>query len=257
MVDGFDQTRGQKVAGHRGIFLKGPGVLLNMALQNYGIQFMLQRKYTPIQPPYFMKKEIMNETCQQSDFDENLYRVETSKTPDQKDDPNVDDCFMIATSEQPISGYFRKETIMETELPIKFTGISTCFRKEAGAHGKDTWGTYRVHQFEKVEQFLITKPDQSWEMLDEMMACSEAFYQSLKIPYRVVNIVSGALNDAAAKKQDLEAWFPGYGEFRELVSCSNCTDYQSRALDVKFRRAKDEKDKKAKGGKKDDKKEDV
>lgn len=119
-------------------------------------------------------------------------------------------------------------------LPIyRYAGYSTCFRKEAGAHGKDTWGIFRVHQFEKIEQFVLTEPEKSWDMFNEMIATSEEFFQSLGLSYRVVAIVSGALNNAAAKKYDLEAWFPFQGEFKELVSCSNCTDYQSRRLEIR------------------------
>jgi seryl-tRNA synthetase len=154
-----------------------------------------------------------------------------------------DDKYLIATSEQPISAMHADERMEPKSLPIKYAGYSTCFRKEAGAHGKDTWGIFRVHQFEKVEQvcprfssfhhvadrssqFCITEPEKSAEMLDIMVANSEAFYQSLELPYRVVNIVSGALNNAASIKYDLEAWFPFQGEYKELVSCSNCTDYR-------------------------------
>ena len=143
---------------------------------------------------------------------------------------------MIATSEQPISAFHRKEWLSESELPKRYAGVSSCFRKEAGAHGKETWGLFRIHQFEKVEQFAITTND--WEvskkMHEDMIGISEEFYQTLDLPYRVVSIVSGALNDAAAKKYDLEAYFPGYAAYRELVSCSNCTDYQSRALEIRL-----------------------
>jgi seryl-tRNA synthetase len=170
----------------------------------------------------------MAETCQLSDFDDQLYKVTTgSKNPD-------DEFYLIATSEQPISAMYRKEWLEPKDLPIKYSGLSTCFRKEAGASGKDVWGIFRIHQFEKVEQFIICAPEDSWRIHDEMINASEEFIQSLELPYRVVNIASGALNDAAAKKYDLEAWFPGYGEYRELVSCSNCTDYQSRALEIRF-----------------------
>jgi seryl-tRNA synthetase len=116
---------------------------------------------------------------------------------------------------------------------ISYAGQSTCFRKEAGAHGRDTWGLFRVHQFEKVEQFVLTDPEKSWEEHERMLSISEEFYKSLGLPYRVVSIVSGALNNAAAKKYDLEAWFPFQSEYKELVSCSNCTDYQSRRLDIR------------------------
>lgn len=162
------------------------------------------------------------------------------------DEPNAEPYYLIATSEQPISGMYRKEWLESSELPIRYAGISSCFRKEAGASGKDMWGIFRVHQFEKIEQFCITTPEESWAMHEEMIAVSERFYQSLELPYQVINIVSGALNDAAAKKYDLEAWFPGYDAFRELVSCSNCTDYQSRSLDIRLRGKKGKDDKKDK-----------
>src|SRR5688572_22294991 len=116
----------------------------------------------------------------------------------------------------------------------RYAGYSKCFRKEAGGHGRDTWGIYRVYEFDKVEQFVLTEPDKSWEMLEDMIRISEEFYQSLGLSYRVMDIVTGALNNAAARKYDLEAWFPFQGEYKELVSCSNCTDYQSRGLDIRF-----------------------
>lgn len=150
MIDGYDPRRGIKVAGHRGYYLKGAGALLNMALVNYGMQFLNKKGYTPIQTPFFMKKSIMAETAQLADFDEQLYKVTGNK--------GDEDFYLIATSEQPISGYFRGEWLDTKELPIKFGGFSTCFRKEAGAHGKDTWGIFRIHQFEKIEQFIITAP---------------------------------------------------------------------------------------------------
>ena len=134
---------------------------------------------------------------------------------------------------------YRNEWLDPNELPQRFAGVSSCFRKEAGAHGKDVWGIFRVHQFEKVEQFCLTTPDKSWEMLEEMIKIAEDFYRNLELPYKVINIVSGELNDAAAKKFDLEAWFPGYEAYRELVSCSNCTDFQSRALEVRLQLSKD------------------
>ncbi|RUP24774.1 hypothetical protein BC936DRAFT_138893, partial [Jimgerdemannia flammicorona] len=146
-----------------------------------------------------------------------------------------EDKYLIATSEQPISAYHADEWFEQPEkqLPVKYAGYSTCFRKEAGAHGKDTWGIFRVHQFEKIEQFVITEPEKSWDMFNDMITVSEEFFQSLGLSYRVVAIVSGALNNAAAKKYDLEAWFPFQGEFKELVSCSNCTDFQSRRLEIR------------------------
>lgn len=129
---------------------------------------------------------------------------------------------------------FADENIDPKSLPMRLAGYSTCFRKEAGSHGKDTWGIFRVHQFEKIEQFIVCEPEKSPEMLDMMVENSREFYESLELPYRVVNIVSGALNNAAAIKYDLEAWFPYQGEYKELVSCSNCTDYR-KCCDIHFK----------------------
>ncbi|AEO62812.1 uncharacterized protein THITE_2141035 [Thermothielavioides terrestris NRRL 8126] len=220
-LDGYDPERGVKVVGHRGYFLRRWGVFLNQALINYGLEFLNDRGYVPLQTPQLMLRDQMAKTAQLSQFDEELYKV----TGDQADK------YLIATSEQPISAYHSEEWLQPKDLPLKYAGYSTCFRKEAGAHGKDVWGIFRVHEFTKVEQFCITDPEKSWEMFENMIATSEEFYKSLGIPYRVVAIVSGALT---AKKLDLEAWFPHQGEFKELVSCSNCTDYQSRDLEIRF-----------------------
>jgi len=224
MIDGYAAERGVTVAGHRGYFLKGVGVLLNQALIQYGLTFLTKRQYTPLQPPYFMRKEVMAETAQLDEFDEALYHVSGTG----------EDLYLIATSEQPISAYHRDEVLEKSALPIRYGGISTCFRKEAGSHGRDTWGIFRIHQFEKLEQFCITSPEESWAMHEEMIATCEEFYQALGLPYQIVKIVSGALNSAAAKKYDLEAWFPTLGVFRELVSASNCTDYQARAMETRL-----------------------
>ncbi|KNE67576.1 serine-tRNA ligase [Allomyces macrogynus ATCC 38327] len=221
---GYDPERGVKVAGHRGYFLTDVGVDLILGLVQYGLAFLKKKGHKKLMTPYFMNKDIMAKTAQLSQFDEELYKVSGDAG---------DDKYLIATSEQPISAFHAGEWIPEAQLPIKYAGFSSCFRKEAGAHGKDTWGIFRVHQFEKVEQFVLCDPDKSWEMLEEMIGNSEEFYQSLGLSYRVVSIVSGALNNAAAKKYDLEAWFPFQGEYKELVSCSNCTDYQSRNLEIR------------------------
>jgi seryl-tRNA synthetase len=225
-LDIIELERGSRVAGHRGYFLKGLGVLLNQALINFGIKQLIQKGYTPTQPPFFVKKSVMEATCQLSDFSENLYQVEGNE--------EGEPYYLIATSEQPISAMHLREWIEPGDLPKHYAGISSCFRKEAGSHGKDVWGIFRVHQFEKVEQFVYCDPKTSWEEFEKMIATSEDFYKALELPYQVIAIVSGALNDAAAMKYDLEAWFPGYKAFRELVSCSNCTDYQARALETRY-----------------------
>jgi len=217
-LDLVELERGARVAGHRGYYLKGIGVLLNQALINFGLKKLMQKGYTPVQPPFFVKKTVMEATCQLSDFSENLYQVEGQEDGNEA-------CYLIATSEQPISAMHLNEWIEPADLPFHYAGISSCFRKEAGSHGKDVWGLFRIHQFEKVEQFVYCDPKKSWEEFEKMISTSEEFYQELELPYQVIAIVSGALNDAAAMKYDLEAWFPGYNAFRELVSCSNCTDY--------------------------------
>ena len=225
-IGGYEPERGVAVAGHRGYFLKDMGVLLNQAFINYGIAFMRKKNYSILQPPYMMKKSVMSGVAQLEQFDEELYKVSSG---------NVEDNYLIATSEQPICGFHMGDWIDEKSLPLRYSGVSTCFRKEAGSHGKDTWGIFRVHQFEKVEQFVIVEGDleTSKKMQEEMSAVAEEFYQSLGFPYRVISIVTGALNNAAIKKLDLECWFPGYNAYRELVSCSNCTDYQSRSMEIR------------------------
>ena len=189
----------------------------------------------------------MAKTAQLSQFDEELYRVSEGGSNSESDK------YLIATSEQPLSCLHSGEWLQPSQLPIKYAGYSTCFRKEAGSHGRDAWGVFRVHQFEKVEQFILCKPDDSWQHFDDMITISEEFYKSLGLPYRVVSIVSGALNNAAAKKYDLEgkitllshklvyelltshqAFFPYQTEFKELVSCSNCTTYQTRELEIRY-----------------------
>lgn len=221
--------RATKVSGSRAFFLKGELVQLQLALVNYAMSYLSGLDYTPMYVPFFMQKEAMADVAELADFDEALYNVEEKEGEGK---------YLIATSEQPICAYHRNQWFDEKQLekPIKYAGFSTCFRKEAGSHGRDTLGIFRVHQFEKIEQFVVCSPreDESWKQLDAMIKTSEGFYETLGLPYRTVCIVAGALNLAAAKKYDLEAHFPGSDTYRELVSCSNCTDYQSRAIGCRF-----------------------
>jgi len=210
---------GTDIAGNRGYFLVNEGVRLNYALINYALDFLQEKGYKLMYTPHFVKKDKMKNICQLSEFNETLYEL--------KDE----DLFLIATSEQPLTSYFTNRKLKI--LPEKLCGISTCYRKEAGKHGKDTNGIFRVHQFEKVEQFCVTEPENSWEMMENMINISKEFYDTLGIQYRVVNIVSGELNNAAAMKYDLEGWFRGSEKFRELVSCSNTTNYFSRRIHLK------------------------
>jgi seryl-tRNA synthetase len=214
------------MAGGRAYVLRGGLVQMQLALVSYAMSFLAGRNYTPFYPPFFLNKQAMGDVAQLSQFDDELYKVSGEG----------DDKYLIATSEQPIAAYHRGKWFPELPEPIKYAGMSTCFRKEVGAHGRDTTGIFRVHQFDKIEQFVVCSPrdGESWKIMEEMIDSSEEFYKSLGLPYRVINICSGALNNAAAKKYDLEAWFPGSGAFRELVSCSNCTDYQSRSIGCRF-----------------------
>jgi len=241
MIGGVDSEKGAAISGSRGYFLLGPAIYLQQALIQYALRFIDDRGFQPIYTPFWMKRSLMSQVAQLAQFDEELYKV-ISKDDDPKkkkdEDSKDDEKYLIATSEQPIAALHMGEWLAPNLLPIKYAGLSTCFRQEAGSHGRDTRGIFRVHQFEKVEQFVITAPSKSWEAFHEMIGNSEDFYKSLGIPYQVIAIVSGALNNAAAMKYDLEAWFPGSAAFRELVSVSNCTDYQSRRLQVRFGQTK-------------------
>ncbi|XP_050892931.1 serine--tRNA ligase [Lathyrus oleraceus] len=221
-----DLKKGADVAGGRGFYLIGDGVRLNQALINFGLEFLEKREYTLLQTPFIMRKDIMSKCAQLAQFDEELYKITGEE----------DDKYLIATAEQPLCAYHIDDWIHPSQLPLRYAGYSSCFRKEAGSHGRDTLGIFRVHQFEKVEQFCITSPVDfdSCVMHEEMLKNSEEFYKALNIPYQIVSVVSGALNDATSKKYDLEAWFPASQTYRELVSCSNCTDYQARKLKVRY-----------------------
>merc|ERR1711962_92326 len=180
MIDGVDYDRGANVSGGRGYFLKGPGVLLQQALVSFAVRKLVANGFTPLYTPFFMRKEVMQEVAQLSQFDEELYKV-VGKGSEREDDHTVEEKYLIATSEQPIAAFHRDEWLAPTQLPIKYAGVSTCFRQEVGSHGRGTRGIFRVHQFEKVEQFVICSPHdgESWKMMEEMNSNAEAFYQGL------------------------------------------------------------------------------
>ncbi len=231
-IDGADTKKASEIAGSRFFYLKGDIVLLNLALLKYALEKLLSKNYIPMWTPFFTKHEIMKAAAELTDFEEQLYKIDG------------EDLYMIATSEQTLAAYHYNEIIDPKRLPLKYAGISSCFRREAGSHGKDTLGIFRVHRFEKVEQFIFCKPEDSWKHHEELIANSEELYKELKLPYRIVNIVSGELNDNAAKKYDLEAWFPASNTYRELVSCSNCLDYQARKLKIRIGKVGSEEAKK-------------
>ncbi|MBN2095723.1 MAG: serine--tRNA ligase [Candidatus Aenigmarchaeota archaeon] len=223
LVERFAELeRAARISGARAYFLKGDLALMNLGLIKLALDTLGKSGFTPLWTPYFIKEEFMKGAAELGDFQSSLYKLDG------------EDAYMIATSEQSIASFHSGEVLEEALLPIKYAGYSTCFRKEAGSHGKDTKGIFRVHQFDKVEQFILCKPEDSWKLHEELIANAEKIYQALELPYRIVNIASGDMNDNAAKKYDLEAWFPAQKTFRELVSGSNCTDYQPRKLNIRF-----------------------
>ena len=222
---GCDVEKAAEVSGARTYYLKHDVALLNLALINFSLNHLIEKGYIPVWTPFFMRKKPIEAAAELADFEEQLYKIEG------------EDLFLIATSEQPLAALHMNEIIDEDKLPIKYTGISTCFRKEAGSHGKDTKGIFRIHQFEKVEQYVYCKPEDSWNMHEEMIKITEELFKELGIHYRIATIASGEMNDNAAKKYDLEGWFPAQNKYRELVSCSNCTNYQARKLNIRFGKA--------------------
>jgi seryl-tRNA synthetase len=222
-LDLIDMERAGKVAGSRFFYLKNEIAMLDMALMSFAIEELSKKGYTPVIPPLLMKREAYEGVTALGDFEEVLYKVEN------------EDLYLIATSEHPMAAMFMNETLKEAEMPIKLAGISTCFRKEAGAHGKDTRGIFRTHQFNKIEQFIFCKPEDSLKLLEELLQNAEEIVQKIGLPYRVVNVCTGDIGTVAAKKYDIEAWMPAQNGYREVVSCSNCTDYQGRRLGIKYR----------------------
>ncbi len=222
-LDIVDVERAGKVAGSRFFYLKRQGVLLDMALMSFAMEEMTKKGYQPVEPPYLMRKEPYEGVTALSDFSEVLYKIEK------------EDLYLIATSEHPMAAMYMNEVFKEEDLPVKLVGISACFRKEAGAHGKDTRGMFRTHQFNKIEQFIFCTPEQSWKLHEELLCNAEDLTRKLGLPYRVVNVCTGDIGTVAAKKYDIEAWMPAQKGYREIISCSNCTDYQARRLNIRYR----------------------
>jgi seryl-tRNA synthetase len=224
-----DFERSAKIAGTGFYFIKGTLGLLNQALIRFAIDFLVKKGYTYIEPPLMMNRKSYERVTDLEDFEKVMYKIDG------------EDLYLIATSEHPIAAMFANETIPEESLPLKFAGYSMCFRKEVGSHGVDTRGLFRTHQFNKVEQFIFCKPKDSWKYHEELLQNSEKLLQKLKIPYRVVNICTGDLGIVAAKKYDIEAWFPRQQKYQETMSNSNCTDYQARRLNIKYGKVGGEK----------------
>ena len=224
-IDGADIETAASIAGARFYYLKRDILHLNLALIQFALSELEAEGYIPMQTPFFVKGEVAAETSELGEFEETLYKVEN------------EDLYLIATAEQTLAALHRDEIINPEDLSLRYCALSTCFRKEAGSHGKDTLGIFRVHQFEKIEQFIFSSPEESKNEHNRLLEVTENIYKKLGLPYQIVAIVSSALNDNAAIKYDLEAWFPGSQTYRELVSCTNCGDYQARKTKTRVGRA--------------------
>lgn len=218
-----DLERAGKISGARFFFLKDRLYKLELALINFAVDFLSERGFTIIEPPFMMNHRSLSGSTDLETFKDAVYKIEG------------EDLYLISTSEHPIASMLQDEILDDRELPLRVAGVSPCFRKEAGAHGKDTKGIFRVHQFFKVEQFIFCREEDSWDFFEEVISNAEEIYRQLEIPFRVVNVCSGELSVLNAKRYDLEGWFPAQGKFRELVSASNDTDYQGRSLSIRRR----------------------
>lgn len=222
-LDLVDLERAAKVSGARFYYLKNQLVKLNQSLIQFALDFLSEKNYTPIQTPYMINKSSMEGAIIAHDFEDVIYKVEG------------EDLYLIGTSEHAVASMHADEIIEGKSLPLRYAGVSPCFRKEAGAHGRDQKGIFRVHQFEKVEQFVFSRPEESWNEHERMLAIVEEFYQKIGLPYRVMLLSSGDMGKVSAKTYDLEAWMAGQNNYREVISCSNCLEFQARRLKIRFR----------------------
>ena len=220
----IDTVRGAKVSGSRFGFLKGRGAMLEFSLVRWAMDHLVAAGFTPMVPPVLVREHALEGTGFFPEAREQVYEVPK------------DELFLVGTSEVPMAAYHGDEILEAEELPIRYAGFSTCFRREAGTYGKDTAGIFRVHQFDKVEMFVFIDPEDSASEHERLLEVEEQLVRELDIPYRVVNVAAGDLGASAVKKFDIEAWFPGEQNYREITSCSNTTDYQARRLKIRVRR---------------------
>ena len=221
ILKAIDTERGAKVSGARSYYLTGNGALLELALVNYAISMAVKNGFIPMIPPVLVKPAAMEGTGFLGQAAENVYHL------------TQDELYLVGTSEVPLAA-FHMDEILE-KLPIRYSGYSPCFRREAGSYGKDTRGIIRVHQFEKVEMFTFCKPEDAQEEHKRLLAWEKEFFNSLEIPYRVIDVASADLGASAVRKFDIEAWVPTQGEYREVTSTSNCTQYQARRLNIRYK----------------------
>ena len=218
-----DFERATKISGAGFYFLKGNLVLLDLALQRFALDLLEKKGFTPVVPPFMINRSSYEGVTDLDDFEKVMYKI------------NGDDVYLIATSEHPIAAMYQDEIFEEKDLPLRLAGLSPCFRREIGAHGIDTKGLFRVHQFTKIEQFVFCRPEDSWQIHEELLGNAEEIFKKLELPYHVVNICTGDIGTVAAKKYDIEAWMPRENAYKEVVSCSNCTAYQAASLNIRVR----------------------
>ncbi|PIS07798.1 serine--tRNA ligase [Candidatus Berkelbacteria bacterium CG10_big_fil_rev_8_21_14_0_10_43_13] len=225
----FNTERATKVAGSRFYYLTGDMVIIEQSLFRFALDFLVAEKFIPVIPPVLVNRRIMEGAGYIPGGEDEIYKTQ-------------DDLYLAGTSEQPLAGYHLDEIFSEKDLPLRYAGISTCFRREAGSHGKDVRGILRGHQFNKIEMFSFVKPEDSTKEHDYMVSLEEKLMQKLKLPYQVINICAGDLGAPAAKKFDIEAWLPSEGKYRETHSCSNCTDFQARRLNIRYKNSEGKTD---------------
>ena len=222
-IEGADLKRAAKIAGRRFYFLTGDLARLELALINYAVDSLYQKKYILTIPPFFMNREAYEGVVDLNDFEDVMYKIEG------------EDFYLIATSEHPLTSRFKDEILELKEQPLRYAGVSTNFRKEVGAHGLSDRGIWRVHQFAKIEQIIICKPNESKNMHEELLNNAIELFEGLEIPFRVVDICTGDIGTVASRKYDLEAWMPATQQWKEIVSASNCKSYQSVRLNMRYR----------------------
>ena len=223
LLGAIDTERGAKVAGSRSYYLTGVGALLEFALVNYAIQSALKNGFSPVIPPVLVNPAAMEGTGFLGQAAENVYRIEK------------DDVYLVGTSEVPLAAMHMDEILSADSLPLRYAGYSSCFRREAGTYGKDTRGIIRVHQFDKVEMFTFCKPEDAKAEHKRLLQWEKDFLTAMEIPFRVIDVASGDLGSSATRKFDIEAWIPTQGAYREVTSTSNCTEFQARRLNIRYK----------------------
>jgi len=219
-----DFKRAAKNAGAGFVYLKGQLAVLDIALQRFAVDMMIKNGFTLVEPPFLLNKDAYSAVTPLKDFENVMYKIEN------------EEMYLIATSEHPLAALHMNEVLKDEELPVTVCGISPCFRKEIGSHGVDTRGFFRMHQFNKIEQVVLCKPEESWKWFEKMQKITESIFQELEIPYRIIEICSGDLSPKNAKQYDIEGWFPRQGKYAELGSCSNCTTYQAARANIRYQK---------------------